>query len=49
MNPVPLDINVAQEKRLGASKLDGGDGAGDLAGNESFAPGRAFVVEKDSV
>src|SRR6202049_4365032 len=47
--PVALGVEVSEKKPVLQTTLDGGDGAGNLAGDESLATNRALVVEQDSV
>ena len=47
--PVALGVQVAQVKLVLQSQEDPGGGAGDLAGDEGFAPPGRLVVEKDPV
>ncbi|CAA7613533.1 Phytase family (modular protein) [Candidatus Terasakiella magnetica] len=49
MAPIALGFEVADVKSVLEPEMDGGDGAGDLAGDEGLAAGRPFVVEQDAV
>ena len=49
VSPVTLGIEVAEVEVFLAAEFDGGDGAGDFAGDESFAAAGGFVVEEDAV
>src|SRR5579875_3677988 len=47
--PVALRVDIAEVEPLLQTALDGRDRAGDLAGDEGFAPHGRFVVEEDAV
>jgi hypothetical protein len=47
--PVAFGVDVAQEQFLLNPGLDRRHRPRDLAGDEGFAPGRAFVIEQDAV
>src|SRR5579871_4468196 len=49
MAPVALGFEVAEIERLLQPRLDAGDAAGDLAGDEGLAADRALMVEQDAV
>src|SRR5262249_38249620 len=49
MAPIPLGVEIAEIDPVLEAELDGGDSAGDLAGDEGFATSRPFVVEQDAV
>ena len=49
MAPVALGVEIAQKQLVLETQMDRSDGAGDLAGDEGFRPGRPFMVEKDAV
>ena len=49
MAPVALGVQVAEIQAVLPAMLDGGDRAGDLAGDEGLAAGRTLVVEQDAV
>src|SRR5215831_15166062 len=49
MAPVTLGLEIAEIDRVLQPRLDAGNAARDLAGDESLAADRALVVEQDAV
>src|ERR1700722_441347 len=49
MAPVASRLEISQIERVFQTDLDPGDAAGNLAGDESFAADRAFMIEQDAV
>ena len=49
MAPIALGVEIAEIEPLLHAEMDRRDGAGDLAGDESFAADRALVIEQDAV
>src|SRR5207237_2637528 len=47
--PVALSLDIAEIEHFFEARLDAGDAARDLAGDEGFAADRALVVEQDAV
>ena len=49
MTPVTQRVQIAEIQAVLQPERDAGDGAGDFAGDESFAALRRFVIEKNAV
>ncbi len=49
MAPIALAVDIADIELLLQAEMNGGHGAGDLAGDEGFAAGRPLMVEQDAV
>jgi hypothetical protein len=47
--PISLGVEIANIKTMLETKLNGGNGAGDLAGDKGLSPQWTFMVEQDAV